>query len=183
MLNLDKKGSYLKFGGFDPSSIKGELFTFKTPNQKKWALPVNSIKLNGNYLGYFENEIVFRPELKYLYLPTEEFEFFDSNQKMALDKLNQLKSENKIEFDQPCAAIKQQIPNVELLLDIEFIDSDSNQKTITFNLKEMLIDTPDGTCMLPVVRNPPDVKEYSIGSLFLQKHIWVFDNSHRDERN
>ena len=89
MMNINKEsGSYLKFGGWDPSSIdqNQNLQTFKTPSQKKWALAVNSLKLNGDYLGYFENEINFRPELDSLYLPKEEFFYYDQKLKKAVSE-------------------------------------------------------------------------------------------------
>ena len=44
------------------------------------------------------------------------------------------------------------------------------------------LDETEYTCFLPVFRNPQSVNDYTLGSLFLEDHIWVFDNSHRDER-
>lgn len=69
---------YAKFGSWDSNALAegSSLTVLKTPSQDAWALATQHVQLDGKVLSQFESEIYFTPELPYLYLPKDEFEYF-----------------------------------------------------------------------------------------------------------
>ena len=140
MLNFGKSNkSYIKFGGWDQNSIAegSKLSVFKTPSQDKWALAVSSIRLNAVDLSYYENEINIKPELRYLYLPADEFWSIQAAAQSALkdagSSIHMRSGKEAIRFDASCDQMKNE--KLALSLKLEITDSDQNSKTLEYDLQ------------------------------------------------
>lgn len=84
------------------------------------------------------------------------------------------------QFQDTCEKVLQTFKD-PLTLSLNLVDSDQNQGELKFDLFEMLM--PGDKCNLPVVKSTQRGNGYYLGQMFMRKHVIVFDNSHRDERN
>jgi len=76
---------------------------------------------------------------------------------------------------------------VSLDLTISLKDSDDNKSQLVFNLIEHLFVSPDdeNTLVFPLFRHELNDQEdtWFLGSELMQKYLFVFDNTHYDERH
>lgn len=76
---------------------------------------------------------------------------------------------------------------MSLDLTISLKDSDDNKSQLVFNLIEHLFVSPDdeNTLVFPLFRHELNDQEdtWFLGSELMQKYLFVFDNTHYDERH
>lgn len=87
-----------------------------------------------------------------------------------------------------CKIKANQVPqDANLDLNISLKDSDDNKSQLVFNLIEHLFVSSDdeNTLVFPLFRHELNDQEdtWFLGSELMQKYLFVFDNTHRDERH
>ena len=184
----DGDSSVLKFGNWDRSTLASgqELMNFKTKDEKSWAVTAKDFYLDGDtFLSGVKKDIDFSPHLPYLYLPNGDWTHFAFRMGEKYPDIDCSYGANSCRWSKSCSSVsKKPMP-----MAFKLYDSDDSS-LMTMDLTKMFIDGDNfgeqtGTyCYLPVFmsKHSQTQNTWFVGSMLMQDHVMIFDNSGYDER-